>query len=105
LRTKFLELPFEGCGAAAARREKDKKIVIDYYLKDILEYRCSEEFIGSIGATIFDIMINSINNLGLLKIDKIKTKDRKKKIFTLLFQISLLKFLTKKYIHLLNYLW
>ena len=61
--------------------EKDKNYIRKYYSNEFKLFKDTIEFKGEVGSTILDLIMNADNNLNLLKINKIVTKNKKKNIY------------------------
>jgi hypothetical protein len=61
--------------------DEDKIYIRKYYSNEFNLVKDTIEFKGAVGSTILDLILNPNNNLNLLKIHPILTKNNKKNIY------------------------
>lgn len=61
--------------------DEDKNYIRKYYSNEFNLVKDTIEFKGEVGSTILDMILNPKNNLNLLQIHKIVTKNKKKNIY------------------------
>ena len=61
--------------------DEDKNYIRKYYSNEFNLVKDTIDFKGEVGSTILDMIMNPDNNLNLLKISQIVTKNKKKNIY------------------------